>query len=94
MLAMTSVDLRKDIDFAPVPNDWKTFLIVSNVFPGIGMLTFSTLCLDPSIGMLKGGMRWKGCIDLNCYSVGDSQPYMLAVGLCEDFSASLHPSRK
>ena len=27
---------------------------------------------------------------LNCYSVGDSQPYMLAVRLCGDFSASLH----
>ena len=44
--------------------------------------------------LLKGGMRWKGCIVLNCYSVGDSQPYMLAVRLCGDLSASLHPSRK
>ena len=26
-------------------------------------------------------MRWKGCIILNYYSVGDSQPYMLAVRL-------------
>jgi hypothetical protein len=31
--------------------------------------------------LLKGSMRWKGCIILDYYRVGDSQPYMLAVRL-------------
>jgi hypothetical protein len=33
------------------------------------------------ISMLKGSMRWKGCLILDYYSMGDSQPYMLAVRL-------------
>ena len=32
-------------------------------------------------GLLKDSMRWKGCIVLNYYSVGASQPYMLAARL-------------
>ena len=31
--------------------------------------------------MLKGSMKWKGCIIPDCYSVGNSQPYILAVRL-------------
>ena len=42
--------------------------------------------------LLKGSLRWKGCIVLFYYSVGDSQPYMLAVRLpayhVRSFSAS------
>ena len=37
-------------------------------------------------------MKWKGCIDLNYYSVGNSKPYMLAVRLpsCAETSQPLY----